>query len=311
MPTLDARETALENPIPELAATLRVFQPAPNVLAFYDGRVAGARAYSGEPNWLDDGAYELGICTYAILSGAEALVYDTHISLAHARRIRAMLTARGVDRIKVVLSHWHRDHIAGNEVFADCEIIAHSLTAQALDEQRVSIETGSPPIKPLVGPMRTYEEMLQLQVGNISVELRHVDIHSRDGTLLLLPEIDLLFAGDALEDPITYVAEPDRLAIHLVDLQRIAAWPIRRILPNHGDPNVIAAGGYEPGLIAATIHYVQTLIRSRSEPELAKAPLSDWIEDDLALRRISVFPPYEKVHKHNVARMQALGAAEG
>jgi glyoxylase-like metal-dependent hydrolase (beta-lactamase superfamily II) len=39
----------------------------------------------------------------------------------------------------VVLSHWHDDHVAGNEVFADCEIIALRLTAEALSEHRTAI----------------------------------------------------------------------------------------------------------------------------------------------------------------------------
>lgn len=287
-------------------STLRLFHPAPNVLGFYDGRVPGVRAYSPEPNWLDDGAYELGVCTYALVSGAEALVYDTHISLAHARYIRATLASRGVTRLRVVLSHWHRDHVAGNEVFADCEIIAHALTARMLDEKRQFIETGTPPIKPLIGPTRTYEGALRLDVGDISVELRHADIHSLDGTLLFLPETGLLLAGDALEDPVTYVAEPDRLAIHLDDLRRIATWPVEKILPNHGDPDVIAGGGYDRGLIQATIHYVEKLLRCRSEPGLAKRQLQDWLKDDLDKGWIRAFAPYEAVHRENLSKILAI-----
>ncbi len=292
--------------MPDLGSTLRILHPAPNVIAFYDGRIPGMRAYSSEPNWLDDGAYELGVCTYAIVSEGEALVYDTHISLAHARIIRSILADHGIARPTVVLSHWHRDHVAGNEVFADCEIIAHILTAQKLIEQRQSIETGRPPIKPLVGPTRTYEGTLQLTIGDLSVELHHADIHSQDGTLLLIPERSLLFAGDALEDPITYVAEPSRLSCHLTALRHIAQWPVERILPNHGDPEVIARGGYDPGLILATIRYVEKLLRCRSEPALASASLFDWIREDLARGWLHEFPPYQAVHRENLRKVLAL-----
>jgi cyclase len=295
--------------MPDLGSTLRIVRPAPNVVAFYDGRIPGMRAYSPEPNWLDDGAYELGVCTYAIVSGAEALVYDTHISPAHARVIRKTLADEGIPRPTVVLSHWHRDHVAGNEVFADCEIIAHTLTARTLEEQRPSIETGKPPIRPLIGPTRTYEGSLRIKVGDLGVDLRHADIHSLDGTLLLVPERSLLFAGDALEDPITYVAEPGRLAIHLASLRRIAGWPVERILPNHGDPDVIARGGYGPGLVQATIHYLEKLLRLRSEPDLADRPLSEWIRDDLAQGWIHAFPPYEAVHRENLRKVLALSSS--
>lgn len=143
---------------PALGSTLRVLRPAPGILAFYDGRIEGARAWSAGPNWLDDGAYVLGVCTYAVVSGTDALVYDTHISPAHARIVRKTLDQQGVTGIRVVLSHWHRDHVAGNEVFADCEIIAHALTLKALRDNRETMEAGDPPIRPLVMPTATYED---------------------------------------------------------------------------------------------------------------------------------------------------------
>ena len=57
-----------------------MLRPAPGILAFYDGRVPGRGSIVGA-NWVDDGAYELGIASYALVVGEEALVYDTHISL--------------------------------------------------------------------------------------------------------------------------------------------------------------------------------------------------------------------------------------
>ena len=292
--------------MPALGATLRIFSPCPNVLAFYDGRIKGMRAFSAERNWLDDGAYELGVCTYAIVDGEEALVYDTHISLAHAHMIRWTLTGRGVTKITVVLSHWHDDHIAGNEVFADCEIIANARTAELLEEHRGEIEAAFPPIRPLVTPNRIFEEDFTLSVGRLTVELRRADIHSEDATLLILPEQRLLFAGDALEDPVTYVGEPERLGAHLADLDRIAAWPFERILPNHGAAEIIEQGGYGPGLVGATKRYVEKLLRARGEPALAAQTLQDFIAEDLAAGTISYFAPYEAVHRQNIEKVAAL-----
>jgi cyclase len=276
-------------------------------VAFYDGRIEGVRAWSAGPNWLDDGAYVLGVCTYAVVSGNDALVYDTHISAAHARVIRETLDRQGVTRIRVVLSHWHRDHVAGNEVFADCEIIAHALTLKALQDNREAMEGGNPPIRPLVMPTATYEGSMRLEVGAFPVELRHTDIHSHDGTVLLLPETGLMLAGDTLEDPITYVAEPHRLEIHLESLRRMAEWPVSRILPDHGDPQVITAGGYGPGLIDATERYVAKLLKCRDEPALEAAPLRDWIAEDIAAGSVNYFQPYEEVHRRNVESVLSRG----
>ena len=287
--------------MPLLGSTLRIHQPLPGVLAFYDGRIDGVRAYSDEPNWLDDGAYSLGVCSYAIVSGGEALVYDTSISLPHARIIRKTLEDLGASNIRVVLSHWHVDHVAGNEVFADCKIIANELTAQAMRDNRQRLENDNPPIKPLIMPNSAFKTELNLKVGDIDVELRHVDIHSLDGTMLILPQRKLMLAGDALEEPITYVAEPKRLEHHLRDLERMAAWNIEKILPNHGAEEMIVAGGYGPELIAATRNYVTKLLRLRHEPELAKQELRTFVAEDFASGVISYYAPYESVHARNVS----------
>ena len=138
-----------------LGATMRVHRPAPGVLAFYDGRVPGVRAWSEAPNWLDDGGYALGIASYAVVDGDAALVYDTHLSCPHAEIVRGTLRGLGVRRFVVVLSHGHLDHIAGNAVFADCEILAHPLTAATLAAERAAIEAETPPIAPLVLPTGT------------------------------------------------------------------------------------------------------------------------------------------------------------
>jgi hypothetical protein len=47
---------------------LRTLRPAPEIYAFYDGRVDGFR-FSEGPNWVDEGALSLGICSYAIVDG--------------------------------------------------------------------------------------------------------------------------------------------------------------------------------------------------------------------------------------------------
>lgn len=292
---------------PAFGETLRILEPAPHVLAFYDGRVPGVRLHSPAPNWLDDGAYEAGIASYAVWDDGEALVYDTHISLTHARIIRDTLAARGVRRITVVLSHWHDDHVAGNAVFADCEIIANRLTAEILAEKRPSLEAADPPIAPLVLPNRTFQGELDLRVGGLTVRLVQMDIHSRDGTVILLPD-GLLLAGDTLEDPVTYVDEPERLAHHLADLERMASWDISRILPNHGAEEVIAAGGYDAGLIAATRAYVRKLLTVGTDADARAADLRTFAAEDFASGTLRYFAPYEAVHRMNVdAVLKASG----
>jgi len=290
---------------------MRVLRPHPNVYAFYDGRVEGNRLFSDAANWIDDGGYELGVAAFAVADGAEALIYDTHLSIAHALRMRRFVESLGATRLRVVLSHWHLDHVAGNEAFSDVEMIANRRTLEHLREHADAIESGTssgpPAISPLVLPGSLFDGELRLEVGRLEVKLHHVNIHSDDATVMFLPRSGLLFAGDTLEDTVTYVDEPDDFEQHLADLHRLSGLAIERILPNHGDPDRIAAGGYAPSLIDATERYIRDLMRSASDPDLRDRDLRGFIAEQLAEGSLTYFAPYEGVHRQNVARAAEAG----
>ncbi len=292
--------------MPSMTETLRILEPYPGIFAFYDGRVVGKRLHGSQRNWLDDGAYSLGVASYAVVSGEEALVYDTHISLEHAQAVRAHLQGLGVQRMRVVLSHWHKDHVAGNAVFSDCEILALSLTAQRLDENRAKIEAAEPPIRPLVLPTRLFDGTLTLTIGTRRVELHHFSIHSADGAVIWLPDEQVLLAGDTLEDSVTYISEPGEVATHIRELSRMARWPITRILPAHGDAARIAAGGYDARLIEANKGYLQRLLNAVEAGETVDPSLQSFAEDEIGSGAIVYFEPYETVHRENLAALISL-----
>jgi glyoxylase-like metal-dependent hydrolase (beta-lactamase superfamily II) len=281
----------------------RVIQLGDNLLAFYDGRVPGAEQDAAD-DWVQDGALSLGIASYAIVDSGEALVYDTHVSVEHGAFIRRTVEELGAKRITVVLSHWHLDHVAGTEAFGDCEVVAGALTARLLAEHRDAIESGThegpPAIDPLVLPTRVLDGPAELRVGHTEVELLPFDIHSADATVLRLPRERLLLAGDTLEDTVTYVSEPQRLETHLEELARLRGLEFDRILPNHGSPDVIGRGGYEPTLIDATQHYVRDLLRHAREPRPGDDDLQAFVADQLAAGWLVYFAPYERVHRSNL-----------
>jgi cyclase len=282
---------------------LRVLEPAEGVLAFYEGRVEGHRFADGA-NWVDDGALSLGIASYAVLGDREAVVYDTHVSVERAREIRDALEARGVCKLTVVLSHWHLDHVAGTAAFEDCEIVASKRTAELLAHFKPAIEAGShegpPAIDPLLLPTSTFTDRLRLTVGTVQLELIHTNIHSDDATVIWLPDQSLLLCGDTMEDTVTYVDEPGDFDAHLAGLRRLWQLAPDRILPNHGHPGVIAAGGYGKSLITATEEYIHALERCRTDPELQQAGLRQLIAGSLRAGAVHYFAPYEAVHRNNV-----------
>ncbi len=132
-------------------------------------------------------------------------------------------------------------------------------------------------------------------------ELIEADIHSDDATVLWLPKDRLLFAGDTMEDTITYVVEPEGFDHHLADLDRLYALDPHRILPNHGSPEIIAKGGYQKTLARAMQQYIRTLRRMSAEPELRGKPLRDLIRGPLEAGWLTWFDAYEDVHTRNIA----------
>ena len=282
-----------------------------NLLGFYEGRTPGI---GDDPaaGWVEDGALSLGICSYALIDGAEAIVYDTHVSVDRAQAIRDTLERLGARRIRVVLSHWHLDHIAGTEAFADCEIIANRATAELLAEHRTAIEAGTldgpPAIAPLVLPTTTFDDRMDLHLPTLRVELVQFAIHSRDATVIRFRAHDLLLAGDTLEDTITYVSEADQLELHLDELARMRQLGGGRILPNHGSRGAIERGGYAPTLIDATELYVRDLLGTVGRPAEEHESLRAFVADQLAAGWIEWFEPYERVHRSN---LEAVGALSG
>jgi cyclase len=287
-------------------AHLRVMQPAQNVLAFYDGRVPGHRFAEG-PNWVDDGALSLGIASYVIHDGAEALIYDTHVSVDHAAFIRRTLEGMGITRFTVVLSHWHLDHIAGTAAFAGSQVIANRRTAAHMKAHQAAIEAGThhgaPPIAPLIRPTHTFDGHAHIHIGGLHIDLLTANIHSDDATVVWMGHPRLLLAGDTMEDCVTYVVEPDGFAAHLADLERLAGLGPARILPNHGAPEVIAAGGYGPALNQATQDYIRFLQRVPTGHGLRNLPLREVIAEPLAEGTLVWWPDYEDVHRQNLARV--------
>jgi glyoxylase-like metal-dependent hydrolase (beta-lactamase superfamily II) len=289
---------------------MRVFEINDHVLAYYDGRPAESATDPADQSWAATGAYNVGVCTYVIHQGHEALVYDTYPDTEDAQWVRHDLARRGISHFTVVNSHWHLDHVGGNAVYADADRIATQRTIAILRSKQTAIEAGTewglPAIRPLVMPNIGVSRDTQVWIGNIKVMLRPVDIHSADGLVALIPGDGILLAGDTLEDTVTFVSEPEHISGHIEHLEGMRHWNIRRILPNHGDPGQIAAGGYAPTLIDATLAYLRKLRARAGEAHDQTGSLEDYVGDSVARGWVSVWWAYRAAHAENMKRMAAV-----
>jgi cyclase len=283
---------------------MRVFRINDHLLSFYDGRPA-QRSVLGQPdNWADRGAFNVGVATYVIYRGDRALVYDTFPRTSEAQWVRDYLTKAGMRHFTIVNSHWHLDHVGGNAVYADVDRIATDKTIEILTAKKSAIEAGTewgpPAVKPLVVPNIGIAADTDYYVGDIEVQLRPVRIHSEDGLVLYLPSDRILLAGDTLEDTLTFITEPEHIVEFYRNLQSLKQWNIDRIFPNHGNPEVIAHGGYRTTLIDATMDYLHRIIVRARDPNHLNGSLEDYVGDSVNKGWVSIWWAYRLAHQNNL-----------
>jgi len=107
----------------------------------------------------------------------------------------------GIDVRRIVLTHFHFDHMTAAEAL--CETTGAPVT---IHESGVPLLADPPELFRLLSPTEpsdlVIEEPLRegdvLTVGMLRLEVRHTPGHSPDGISLWLPGHKLLFSGDAL-----------------------------------------------------------------------------------------------------------------
>jgi glyoxylase-like metal-dependent hydrolase (beta-lactamase superfamily II) len=138
-----------------------------------------------------------------IVGSQETLLVDTGSSPAQGRALRASLTAV-TDRplAAVVVTHWHYDHAFGLGAFADIPRIAHESLHSRLASAEASAEAKRLGVDPaeLGQPNVELAVATALDLGGRRVEIAHLGRGHTDGDLVVVvPDADLIFAGDLIE----------------------------------------------------------------------------------------------------------------
>ncbi|KAL1599917.1 hypothetical protein SLS60_007722 [Paraconiothyrium brasiliense] len=296
---------ATSNASPELP-TLRTFRPGgtTTIYAYYDGRTCPWQS----SNWYDE-TLALGVASYSIIDGNTALLFDAGLTPAHGAHMLAHVRSLGADSVTTVYSHFHADHIAGASALRETKIVAHKGTYERLKKDAENLRNpgeGEGPSIDVVLPTETYEMTLSIQVGSITVELHNFHIHTADSTLLFIPESGLVFAGDMLEDTVTYLSDAEDLEKHIQELGRMAQLPIKKILPAHGCPDRIRAGGFDKSLIDTTVRYLTALSEPVEKPAAWEKTLEEVMKDDLAAGKLVYCQAYEGVHHENIESIKEI-----
>lgn len=125
------------------------------------------------------------------------LLIDCGSSREHGELIRqAVATVTEVPLIGVVVTHSHYDHANGLAAFADVTTIGH-------ESIRAELPADVPP------PGRELAVAAGLDLGGRRVEIAHLGRgHTAGDLLIVVPDVQVVFAGDLIESAATGDAEP-------------------------------------------------------------------------------------------------------
>jgi glyoxylase-like metal-dependent hydrolase (beta-lactamase superfamily II) len=204
--------------------------------------------------WLAQGAAGAATDNAGFISNAGVVVTDDGVVLfdslgtpALARllleRVRA-ITDRPI--VKVVVSHYHADHIYGLQVFKDlgAEVIApagveqYLASAQAqerLAERRATLAPWVDQHTRLVAPDRTVKATERFRLGGLDFTLTPLGAAHSDADLTLYVEPDrVLFSGDILfEGRVPFVGDANTRN-WLTALEGMGEHRVAALVPGHG-----------------------------------------------------------------------------
>ena len=207
--------------------------------------------------------------------------------------------------IKVIVSHYHADHIYGLQVYKElgAEIIAPNgvmeylsspAAAERIEERRFSLEPWVNETTYLVTPDVIIDKPMEFKSGDITFKLDILGAAHSDGDLTLYVEPDrVLFSGDIIfEGRVPYLGDSNTKK-WLETLVKMETGKITALIPGHGP-----AAKNPNQAISATRNY---LAKVRSVMGTAVENLDDFADtyDKVDWSEFEKLPAFAEANRRN------------
>ncbi len=278
------------------------------LICFYDGR-----DIADYPAWLHTNIdMQLGVCNYVLHRGDQAIIFDTMLYKEHILAIDKYIRDMGIKHVSVINSHWDCDHIAGNFLYKNSDIISTNSTRWKLQAGAELFRTGEiwaaagdpnyPGIDDFVLPNRTFDGRMTVWLKDLQIELIETFVHQLGHLVAYLPKDKILLAADAVEDtvPFNTAAMTSEMPLQLMTYKSLLAMDVNKIYPCHGRFEVIDGGGYTQEFTEAMLDYNIQLLHRKDDPDYLTAPLESFIQPWLDRGVLGMHEPYRSLHDNNV-----------
>jgi glyoxylase-like metal-dependent hydrolase (beta-lactamase superfamily II) len=242
----------------------------------------------------------------AIVTSEGVVIVDALGSPSLAERFLALV--RGVtDKpvVKVILTHYHADHIYGLQVFKDlgAEVIAPGgfqdyldapTAAERLAERRVSLAPWVNEDTRLVRPDQVIVEDSVLAMGDTTLKIGYLGAAHSDGDLTVLVEPDrVLISGDIIfEGRVPFTGSADT-GHWLSVLEGLEQQGLNGLIPGHGP-----AASDPQAAIGATLSYLRYTREKMGEAVDEMTPFADAYEAT-DWSAFSGLPAFDATHRRN------------
>jgi glyoxylase-like metal-dependent hydrolase (beta-lactamase superfamily II) len=241
--------------------------------------------------------YERYDVNVGVVRGSEGLVlFDTRGSPVQGAELRAELAELGRHRVRhVVNSHWHFDHVLGNQCFAygatPPAVWGHPGLNDMFERYGTTLlpracaydpelESELDDLRPVL-PDHHVIARATIDLGDRTVELAyHGRGHTGHDIVAIVPDVRVVFAGDLLEEsaPPAYgddcfpISWPQTVASVLADA------PVdSTIVPGHGDVMRLDEARAQADALAAVADSLRALQRAGIAPARAlDAATGEW-----------------------------------
>ena len=228
--------------------------------------------------------------TFVVETERWLVIVDTHSTPALALQLAVRCVDPAAARqLLVVNTHADYDHAWGNQIFAGPDaaypapVIGHERCVErfadadgAASLARMSLEQpGRFDDVVLTPPSLAFGDGgMSILAGDLTLVLVHTPGHTDDHVSVWIPELRVVLAGDAAEQPFPHIDTPAGLTQARASLVRLRELDPLHVLPCHGDTT-------EPTLLARNIAYLDAVIADPTLPLEGAARIAGVTVDEL------------------------------
>jgi len=182
-------------------STATALAQAPNALLPFELKLIGPNIWAA----IDDAKGDAGANAGFVVGDDGVAVIDTFENEAAAKALLVQIRSLTHQPIKFVINtHYHLDHVAGNQVFAQQGAVIvghHSVRAWIHSENlkffgdKITPEEKSM-VANLLAPEVTYDSGVTLFLGTRRIEVNYMQGHTGGDSVVSIPDAGVVFCGD-------------------------------------------------------------------------------------------------------------------